>query len=88
MQFKAPTDFRVGQAIRSLREKKGLRIVVRYKRSANPDDEEYRTIRDLQTSGVRLLNDLVGYRYQNAGTDERKESQAVQKFCEVLIRSR
>jgi hypothetical protein len=48
--------------------------------------EEYKTVRDLQTSGVRLLNDLVSYDYKRAQKEDEKET--VFKFCEVLIRSR
>ncbi len=85
-QFAACTDFRVGEAIRYLRDIRKFRIIVRYKQSSQPRKDEYATVRDLQTSGVRLLNDLLSYSYKDANEDE--ERTAVQKFCEGLIRSK
>jgi hypothetical protein len=63
-QFDACTDFRVGEAIRYLREKKGCRISLRYKASGNPRKDEYDLIRELHVSGPRLLNGLVAYDYR------------------------
>jgi hypothetical protein len=88
-QFGAATDFRVGEAICYLREAKGFRIVVRYKPSSlqktDRRKDEYLIVRGFQTSGVRLLNDLVSYNYKEA--DQQDEKRAVHSFCEVLIRA-
>jgi hypothetical protein len=84
-QFGAATDFRVGEAICYLRDKRGFKIMVRYKPSSDRKKEEYLIVRNLQTSGVRLLNDLLSYNYKHA--DKQDEREAVHKFCEVLIRS-
>lgn len=84
-QFAAPTDFRVGEAICYFRELKRFQVVVRYKRSDKSRECEYKTIRDLQTSGVRLLNDLVSYNYEDANIED--ERSVVRKFCEILIHS-
>jgi hypothetical protein len=84
-QFQASTDFRVGEAVRYLRETKKCQIVLRYRASAEPAKDEYHVIRNLQLSGFRLLNDLLGYNYRTAQKiDERA---AVQTFCDVLTRS-
>ena len=83
-QFGAATDFRVGEAISYLRDVRGFQIVVRYRPSADRKRDEYLTVRNLQTSGVRLLNDLVSYNYRQA--DKLDERDAIYKFCEVLLR--
>jgi hypothetical protein len=82
-QFAASTDFRVGKAIRYLRDQRSLRIVVRYKESRDSVKDEYTLIRDLQLSGLRLLNSLPGYDYLKADKDE--ERRTVQRFCEMLM---
>jgi hypothetical protein len=82
-QFAASTDFRVGEAIRYLRDQRSLRIVVLYKESRDSVKDEYTLIRDLQLSGLRLLNSLPGYDYRKADKDE--ERRTVQKFCEMLM---
>jgi hypothetical protein len=81
--FAAPTDFRVGEAIVYLRDEKKLRILVRYKQCSQPARDEYVAIRNLQTSGTRLLNDLTSYRYKDA--DPTEERGAVRSFCDILI---
>lgn len=83
-QFQASTDFRVGEAVRHLRETKRYQIVLRYRKIPEPAKDEYQLIRRLQLSGFRLLNDLLGYDCRTAQeTDERV---AVQEFCDVLTR--
>jgi hypothetical protein len=87
-QFAAATDFRVGEAICYIRGIRGFKIIVRYKPSLDRQarkKDEYLIVRDLQTSGVRLLNDLVSYNYNEA--DEQDERETVHKFCDILIRS-
>lgn len=80
--FSAPTDFRVGEAIRYL-STKGHRIVVKYKSSEDPKGEEAKIIEDLGRLH-RLLNDLRGFDYRKA--DESKERLSVQKFLEETLR--
>jgi len=84
-QFGAATDFRVGEAICYIRDEWKFKIVVRYKPSSDRKKEEYLIVRNLQTSGFRLLNDLLGYNYKLA--DKQDEREAVRKFCDVLRRS-
>lgn len=81
-QFAASTDFRVGEAIRYLRDQRSLRIVVRYKKSKDPGKDEYTLIRDLQLFGLRLLNSLPSYDYVKADEEERRTAQ---RFCEMLL---
>jgi len=82
-QFVACTDFRVGEAIRYLRDQRSVRIVIRHKESRDPVMDEYTLIRDLQLSGLRLLNSLPSYDYLKADHDE--ERRTVQRFCEMLL---
>jgi hypothetical protein len=82
-QFAACTDFRVGEAIRYLREERGLCVVVLYRKSDDPRHEEYTLIRDLQLAGLRLLNSLPSYDYRKA--DRNEEQRTVRKFCEMLL---
>ena len=58
--------------------------MLQYKRSDDPPRDEEALIRKLHLSGVFLLNDLIGYRYQTADQDE--ETRIVQKFCDALVR--
>jgi len=82
-QFAACTDFRVGEAVRYLRDSKKCRIVVRYRVSTEMRKDEYGLIRELHLSGVRLMNDFSSYDYRTA--DETEERAAVQRFCDVII---
>ncbi len=82
-QFAACTDFRVGEAMRYLRDSKKCRIVVRYKVSAEMRKDEYGLIRELQLSGVRLMNEFSSYNYRMA--NETEERVAVQRFCDVMV---
>jgi hypothetical protein len=59
--FKACTDFCVGEAIKYLKSTKNYRIVVRHRRSPDPPREEKAIIRRLLLSGVWLLNCLPRY---------------------------
>jgi hypothetical protein len=83
-QFGAPTDFRVGEAIRYLRDIRNCRISLKYKRSDERKQEEIVLIRKLHLSGVLLLNDLCGYDYWTANKDE--ERLIIQLFCDRLLR--
>lgn len=82
-QFQACTDFRVGEAIKYLREHKGCRITLRYKASDNPPKDERELIRELQVSGPRLLNGLVAYDYQ--ATKPETERLFIRRFCDLLV---
>ena len=84
--FKASTDFKVGEAVKYLQSAKGLKVIVRYKESADRQKEEKQLIARLRAEGFRLLNDLKGYVYRTA--NEQTERLAVQQFCEMLTSPR
>lgn len=67
-EFQAPTDFRVGEAVKHLHAK-GLRITAKYKTSVDPRKEERSIIREFRAQGVHLLNDLASYDYQTSKED-------------------
>jgi len=73
----------VGEAIRYLRDRRGLCIVLRYRETVDPRKDESALIRGLQLSGLRLLNSLPSYNYQEA--DKEEERRRVQRFCEMLL---
>ena len=80
--YKACTDFRVGEALKYLATAKNFRIRVRYKASAAPRRDEKDIIRTLLISGVRLLNCLPAYDYRK--DTEAAERETVQRFCDML----
>jgi hypothetical protein len=81
--FKCPTDFKVGIAIRYLRDECGLKVVVRYEQSDNRKSVEQGLIRDCLLSGYRLLNFLPGYDYNASNAEQ--ESAYVRAFCDLLL---
>ena len=88
-QFAAPTDFKVGEAVRYLRDAKNYRVIVKYKVTANRSTEEARIIQGLHSEGKRLLNDLPDYEYRTGSKEERAEKisraqEIVQRFCDSL----
>jgi hypothetical protein len=62
-QFGAPTDFRVGEAIRYFGEKK-CRVVFLYRPSESHLKDEKLLIRELLLSGYTLLNFLGAFDYR------------------------
>jgi hypothetical protein len=81
-QFSAPTDFKVGVAVKHLM-KKGHKVVIKYKNSSGRRKEEGDVIREIKTAGFRLLNDLQGYDYRTAKKDE--ETRKIEDFVEGII---
>ena len=82
--FQASTDFRVGEAAKYLRAK-NLRIVAKYKASAERRIEEGEIIDALHKEGRRLLNDCPGYHYKTAIPEA--ERAKVQQCVEDILRS-
>ena len=81
-QFTASTDFKVGEAIKYLRDELGYRIIVRHKPSSNRLGEEKSIIDGLRNEGVRLLNGCPNYDYKAANEiDVRK---AIRAYCDTL----
>jgi hypothetical protein len=84
--FKACTDFCVGEAVKYLTATKNCRVVVRNKPSADPPQEEKAIIRQLLTSGMWLLNCLPRYDYRI--DSEAEEREVVQRFCDMFTANR
>jgi len=87
--FKAPTDFKVGEAIRYLMAHENIRIRVGFQECDDRQSariQQNQIIETLRKEGVRLMNDLRGYNYR-AGTDEVNERKRVCKFCDDNILS-
>lgn len=81
--FSAATDFRVGEAIRHLGAK-GYRVVVKYKSSAHPMQEESELIRDLEGEGRKLMNrNLLGSHSNHL--QETEERVRIQNFIDGLL---
>ena len=80
--FSAPTDFRVGEAVRYLATK-GYRVVVKYRPSADPRGEESEIIRGLHSIPRKLLNDIREFDLQKP--DESAERLRVQQFLDSLL---
>jgi hypothetical protein len=85
--FKAATDFKVGEAISYLMAQENVRIRVGFhecqdRQSAKKQEEQI--IESLHKEGVQLLNDLGGYSYR-AGANKVNERTRVRKFCDDNI---
>ena len=63
-QFGAPTDFRVGTAVRMLRER-GCKVFVSSKPHPERRASERELIARLRSQGFRLLNDEPSYNYKS-----------------------
>lgn len=83
--FKAPTDFRIGEAIRYFRDIKNYSVQLKYRRSEMTMTEERFLIRSLHLLGILLLNDFGGYDYRSAQPEE--ERRMVHLFCEALLKN-
>jgi hypothetical protein len=82
--FKAPTDFRVGEAIAHLLDQEGCSVDVKYKRCFGSEIEEARLVRNLQLVGFRLLNGF-GYKYKSSNPET--ERNAIHGFCKIALLS-
>jgi hypothetical protein len=83
--FKACTDFRVGEAVKYLEDINKYHIIVKYRASTDPGKEEHEIIRELLLEGVRLLNCLPSYDYPTA--KEGDERNAAQRLRDIFIAS-
>jgi hypothetical protein len=82
--FKASTDFKVGEAIKYLQDK-GHKIEIKYKETNERKIEQDKIIKKFQDLGIRLLNELKGYDYKIA--DIKQERQRIINFCNILIKN-
>lgn len=82
--FYAPTDFRVGEAVRNLRER-GFDVRIKYKECDERKTEKRRIISILK-SKARLLNEIEGY--DPTLSDEETERAKIHRFLEILTQER
>src|SRR5437879_6556664 len=68
-QLSATVDYKVGVAARHLASK-GYEIMIDYRSSSDPRNEERKLIADFQESGFTLLNERFGYNYKNSNKEE------------------
>jgi len=80
-QFTAPTDFRVGEAIKYLQEKKFV-VKAKYREVLDPEAEERQLIRQLSQT-FKLLNRLPAYNYQRSTPQVEKEK--VRRFIDEVL---
>jgi hypothetical protein len=86
-EFHAPTDFRVGEAIKYLRTQKMCRVDFFYRPSEAHLQDEKVLIREFLLAGYTLLNFLAAFDYKTANRDE--ERSLVHRFCDMaLLRSK
>jgi hypothetical protein len=81
--FMAATDFKVGAAVKYLRDVRERRIVVAHRQSDDRFRDESQLIRDLQSQKARLLNELPGYNYRTANIEEQRKK--IEEFCDQLL---
>lgn len=82
--FKAPNDFKVGEAIIYFREK-GYKIIIKYKFTDNRIKDKNTIINSFKN--LRLLNDIKdikGYDYEIA--DEIEERNRIKEFCDKILK--
>jgi hypothetical protein len=80
--FTASTDFKVGEAVKYLRQL-GLPVTIRFKESVNTRIDEAELIAAFKAQGLKLLNELEGYNYRCAIREE--ECRRIQSFVESLV---
>lgn len=68
--FSASTDFKVGEAVRYLQQL-GCHVEVKFKDSSDRKSEEKALLQEFQKT-YKLLNDLDGYNYKTANSDEER----------------
>lgn len=83
-KFSAPTDFKVGEAVRYL-QGRGFKVQIKYKESEDRKGEERRLINALQKKS-RLLNELEGFNY--IASNEDSERARLHSFLEILTQER
>ncbi len=83
-KFSASTDFKVGMAVKYLQEQ-GRKMLIKYKDSPDRKAEQDQLIRQIQSRGFRLLNDLKGYDYKSA--NEQAELVKIRSFVDEMLKS-
>jgi hypothetical protein len=81
-EFQASTDFRVGEAVKYLTTR-SLRVVAKYKLSAERKNDERNIINALRMEGWALLNDRRGYDYRKTTAEAQRLK--VKEYVEDLL---
>lgn len=79
--FSASTDFKVGEAVRYIHQL-GCHIEVKFKDSSDRKYEEKALLQEFHKS-YKLLNDLDGYNYKTANSDE--ERLRIRKYIDEIF---
>ena len=82
-QFSAQTDFKVGIAVKYLKEL-DKKVIVKYRNSENKRKEQNIIIRKLQNQSIKLLNDVSGYNYRTANKEA--ETKKIKLFIDKIVR--
>lgn len=80
-KFTASTDFKVGEAIRHLRDL-GYSVTFMYKKSSSRKADEKSLLKKLKGTGFLLLNDMRGYKYGSANAKNEREN--IRRFVERM----
>ncbi|MDD2753459.1 MAG: hypothetical protein PHT44_02535 [Candidatus Portnoybacteria bacterium] len=84
--FKSSTDFKVGEAIKYLRERRQNIIVdIRHKDIHTKKERKEKEGATIKEIGRHLLNELKGYNYKNAHIEEQRKR--VKEFCDLYFNS-
>ena len=84
-QFAAATDFKVGVAVKALRNS-GCEVFVSYQPSSNRREDEAKLIAQYSEQGHRLLNAERSYNYKSA--EKAAEQERIEEFVAALLQSR
>jgi len=80
----ASTDFKVGEAIKHLKEK-GYKIIIKYKPSKDRKREQNEIIKAFQNSGHSLLNELKVKKYTDKDFNENEERERIKRFIDNIL---
>ncbi|MBN2267725.1 MAG: hypothetical protein JW725_05320 [Candidatus Babeliaceae bacterium] len=83
-KFSAPTDFKVGEAVRYL-QSRGFKVRIKYKESEDRKGEERKIVSILRRKS-RLLNELEGFSY--TASNEEAERTKLYSFLEIMTQER
>ncbi|MCY2989134.1 MAG: hypothetical protein NTY19_14865 [Planctomycetota bacterium] len=83
-QFAAATDFKVGVAVRALRNA-GCKVFVSHQPSSNRRGDEAALISRYTKQGFRLLNAEPSYNYRSA--DRAAEQERIENFVAAILQS-
>ncbi len=83
--FWAPTDFKVGTAIKHI-VGMAYDICIAWKKHERCAEEEIAVIRKLLTAGYPLLNSFPGYTYRKDDAFKDSERKSVEGYCGTIFR--